>query len=205
MNLAEIFSGPLTPAKWRALGEHLTGGIVRGGPGVRIRQVGNKVLVSAKRRFGGGGAGTPSEPCPFGEIISIPDTDPVQKGIRGGVIYCGDQTWNMDPQDLNLAGAGVWLVWITISVEVNRDDDETIILPGIKTGTRPTGDWDKTAWTEGTDYPANTAPVAETGAGTIRVPLGKLTIASGAATFEAAGCGSITIGQCAGTLSHARG
>jgi hypothetical protein len=142
--------------------------------------------------------------CPFGEIITIPDSDPPAKGIRGGVIYCGDQTWNMDPQSLNLTATGVWLVSIAVSVEVNRDDDNVIILPGIKTGTQPTGDWEKTAWTEGTNYPANTAPVAATGLGTIYVPLGKLTIAAGAAGFEPAGCGNITLGQCAGTLSHSR-
>ena len=143
--------------------------------------------------------------CPFGEIITIPDTDPPLRGIRGGMIFCGVLNWNMDPQELNLQASGVWLVYIEISVEVNRDDDNVIILPGIKTGTRPTGDWGKTVWTEGTDYPDNTAPVAATGLGKIVVPLGKLTItAGGVPSFESVGCGNIRIGQCAGTLSHSR-
>lgn len=147
--------------------------------------------------------------CPFGELTTRTEGEgeaaETITSIRGGIIYCGNQTWNMDAQDLDMAADGVWLVWITIAVEVNRDDDDEIILPGIETGTRPTGDWDKTAWTTGTDYPANDSPVASTGIGTIRVPIGKLTIADGVATLERAGCGHITIAQCAGTLSHARG
>lgn len=141
----------------------------------------------------------------FWEIITLPDTDPVQKAIRGGIIYCGDQTWNMDPQPLDLEVDGVWLVSMAITCESNRDDDGEILLPGILTGTRPTGDWEKTAWTTGTDYPDNDPPDVSDGLGTIHVPLGKLTIADGVATMERAGCGSITVGQCAGTLSHTRG
>lgn len=151
---------------------------------------------------GGGGS---SGPCSFGEIITIPNTDPAETGIRGGVIYCGDQNWNMDPQTIDLETDGVWLVYLTIPVEVNRDDDGEILLPGILTGTRPTGDWDKTAWTSGTDYPDSTPPEASDGAGEIIVPLGKLTIADGAATFDPAGCGNITITHCAGMLGHTRG
>lgn len=56
MELSEIFSGPMTPAKWRALGEHLQNGTVRGGPGLRVRQVGRHTILSAKRRFPVGGA-----------------------------------------------------------------------------------------------------------------------------------------------------
>lgn len=142
--------------------------------------------------------------CYFGEIIDIPDTDPVEKGIRGGIVYCGDQNWNFDPQEVNLAVNGKWLVYLEIDVEVNRDDDEEIILPGIKTGTKPTGDWDTLTWSSGVDYPDNTNPDVTTGEGTIIVPLGKLTVQDGVATFDRAGCGNITITQCGGVLSHER-
>lgn len=57
MDLSDIFSGAFTPAKWKALGEHLAGGVVRGGPGVRVRNVGNRIIISARRRFGGGTSG----------------------------------------------------------------------------------------------------------------------------------------------------
>lgn len=204
MDLSDIFSGALSPAKWRALGEYLASGTVRGGTGVRVRTVGGKVILSAKRGRGSS-TSAPADACPFGEVVTTPDSDPATKSISGGIIFCGDQTWNLDPQLLNLTAAGVWLVSIEVSCEVNRDDDGEILLPGVKTGTRPTGDWTKTAWTTGTDYPDNTPPDASTGNGTINIPLGKLTIADGAATFEKAGCGNITIEHCAGTLSHTRG
>lgn len=160
---------------------------------------------------GGTSSGAPpASPCHFGEIITIPDSDPPARGIRGGVIYCGDSIWNMAPQVLNLATAGAWLVSFEIQVDVNRDDDESVILPGIKTGTKPT-EWTKTPWTEEADYPTATPPVAETGMATVIVPLGKLTITiapeatTGTATFERVDCGHITLGHCAGTLNHTRG
>ena len=104
---------------------------------------------------GESGGGTP---CPFGEIITWKDGTLTKTGIRGGLILCGDQNWNLDPQELNPQTNGVWLVSIGFEVEVNRDDDGELLLPGVKTGTKPTGNWTQTAWSEGTDYPANTAP-----------------------------------------------
>ena len=152
-----------------------------------------------------GGGGATAEFCPFGEVITIPGSDPPAQGIRGGVVHCGDQNWNFDPQEINLAVNGIWLVYLdVVDLEVNRDDDGEILMPGVKTGTKPTGDWGKTAWSIGTDYPENTEPVASTGIGSIILPLGKLTIADGAATFERAGCGNFTITHCAGTLGYTR-
>jgi hypothetical protein len=170
--------------------------------GGKMRVYPNGTVIEIKPKEASGGS-SPSE-CPFGEIIDIPDTDPIEKGIRGGVVYCGDQNWNFDPQELNLSVDGTWLVYLEIDVEVNRDDDEEIILPGIKTGTKPTGDWSKITWSIGTDYPDNDPPDVNTGNGTIIIPLGKLKIEDDVATFNPAGCGNIIIGQCGGTLSHSR-
>jgi hypothetical protein len=171
------------------------GGLLRESPN------GTTIQIDGGR---GGGAISSVTSCAFGEIITIPDSDPPALGIRGGLVHCGDQNWNIDPQELALEIDGVWLVYLEIDLEANRDDDGEILLPGVKTGTRPTGDWGKIAWTFATDYPANTEPVASTGLGTIILPLGKLTIADGAATFERTGCGNFTIGHCAGTLSYSR-
>lgn len=147
-----------------------------------------------------------SASCPFGEIIPVDDETSYTKGIRGGIIHCGDQNWNIDYQGLTLAAdRTTWLVSISVSCEVNRDDDGDLLLPGVKTGTRPSGDWTKTAWTVGKDYPDNTDPVASTGKGTVILPIGKLTIANGVATLEAAGCGHFTITHCAGSLGYTRG
>ena len=166
-----------------------------------IYRLASRKYVSRK----GGAGGGVSSACHFGEIITVPDSDPEEKAIRGGIIHCGDQNWNIDYQGLNLAAAGAWLVSLSVDCEVNRDDDGELLLPGVKTGTKPTGDWTKTAWTTGTDYPDNTEPVASTGNGTVILPIGKLTIADGAATLEAAGCGNFTITHCAGTIGYTRG
>jgi hypothetical protein len=202
MNLSDIFSGKITDAKWRALGEYLQGGSISAGPGLRTRRVGNKTVISATRRAGGGGV--IASPCPFGQIISVDDETAFTAGINGGVIHCGDQNWEMSYQGVNLAVSGVWLVYIEVAVEVNRDDDEELLLPGVKTGTRPTGDWGKTPWTDPTDYPANTAPVASTGLGTVILPIGKLTVAAGVARLENTSCGHFTVTHCAGTLGYTR-
>ena len=50
MDFRDIFSGSPTPAKWKALGDFLMGGAMRGGNGVRVRQLGNRTIVSAKRQ-----------------------------------------------------------------------------------------------------------------------------------------------------------
>ncbi len=49
----------MTPAKWRALGSYLAGSVIRGGPGMRVRRMGNKTIVTAKRRFSSGVAENP--------------------------------------------------------------------------------------------------------------------------------------------------
>lgn len=142
--------------------------------------------------------------CPFGRIITWQDGEDTITGIQGGIIHCGTENWNIDPQALNLAVDGVWLVWLEIDCTVNLDDDSEILLPGVDTGTQPTGDWSKAAWTLGDNYPANTAPTIPTGNGTVILPVGKLTIADAAATLENAGCGHFIVTHCAGTIGYSR-
>lgn len=142
--------------------------------------------------------------CPFGQIIKwIGESSETITGIRGGIILCGDQNWNIDNQAIDLTTNGAWLISISVSCTANTDDDSTLLLPGIQTGTRPTS-WSLTAWSEGTDYPSNTAPALPSGDGVIILPLGKLTITDGAADFEPTGCGNFTINHCVGTLSFSR-
>jgi len=143
--------------------------------------------------------------CFFGRIITWTEGSTTKTGIKGGILYCGDQNWNISPQELNLAVSGKWLVYLAVEVEVNTDDDGELLLPNVKTGTKPTGDWGKLPWSTTADYPDNDNPSIPSGSGTINVPIGTLTIADGAATLDPAGCGNITITHCAGTLSHTRG
>jgi hypothetical protein len=60
MDFPDIFKGTPTPAKWAALGEYLRDGEISCGPGLRLRRVGNKSLITARRfkgAIGGGGGG----------------------------------------------------------------------------------------------------------------------------------------------------
>lgn len=50
MTLRDIFQGPLSPAKWRALGEYLSSSGIRAGKGTMVRQVGNQHVISVRRQ-----------------------------------------------------------------------------------------------------------------------------------------------------------
>jgi hypothetical protein len=154
----------------------------------------------------GGGGNTESMPCPFGELVTIPqESGPAHKGIRGGVIYCGDK--NLAADDLNINGfaTGTRKLYIEIPVEVNMDDDSELLLPGVKTSSKSsiaTGDWKTTT----DNYPDNDNPTIPGGTGTIIIPIGIVTKSeSGSFTFIPNSCGDVTVNHCAGTLSFTRG
>lgn len=140
--------------------------------------------------------------CTFGQIVRI---DGSAQGIRGGLITCGDKNFNVPDYEINVGADGEKVIYITIPCEANMDDDSELILPGIKTSSAAslTG----ADWTVGSSYPANTNPtVASSGIGTFIFPIGSITITSGVASnFVPTGCGTCTISQCSGTLSHTRG
>ena len=163
------------------------------------------VVPERQRRVAGSTATT----CYFGEVITYPVGEETKTGIRGGNIACGNKNFNVPNKELNLASNGVTLIYLEISVTANNDDDGEILLPGIETSTEttPSGFWKSASWTAEpvTQYPDNTRPLVTTGVGKIIVPIGKMTIADGAATLEAVGCGNITINHCGGTLTAARG
>jgi hypothetical protein len=122
--------------------------------------------------------------------------------IKGGIIHCGDKNFTVPNYEIDLGDNGRKLLYFEIECESNRDDDNEIFLPAVKTSA-----WEP-AWEDTSDdeYPDNTHPVLATGLGTIIVPVGELIIASGSlSAFNATGCDNITISQCAGTLSYSRG
>ena len=127
MDLSDIFSGALSPAKWRALGDYLAGGTIRSGPGLRVRQVGNQTLVTARRSRGGSGGGSGATTCNFGSIINYTvgtgEAAETKTGIRGGIIFCGDKNFNVEHNELDLGTDGEWLISIQLECEANRDDD----------------------------------------------------------------------------------
>ena len=160
------------------------------------------------RPIPGGSSGGSSSPCPFGSIISIDDETAYVKGIRGGLIICGDRNFNIEYQGLDTDETtnGVWLVQITLSdIECAVDDDGEIFLPGVITSTS-TPAWALVAWTDPTDYGSNTNPASPAApTGSVVIPVGKLTITDGVPSLANVGCGTVTIGQCAGILSVSRG
>jgi hypothetical protein len=123
--------------------------------------------------------------------------------IRGGILYAGDATLNVDDHELSVATNGTWLLSLQLDVEANRDTNNEIILPGIKTTTDIPA-YNLKPWTEGTNYDPNTNPNVSDGIGTIVIPIGKLIIENNIARLEAAECGNIRVLQCGGVLSHER-
>lgn len=84
MNLPEIFSGPITQAKWRELGRYLTGGVIRGGSGVRVRNVGGKTIISRVKARPPGPSDAAEDP-PFLIRCSIdPDTSELRLYVSKG-------------------------------------------------------------------------------------------------------------------------
>ena len=169
---------------------------------------GTSFVIPVGGRNGGGGGGSSS--CTFGEITTWTEGEDTLKGIRGGLISCGDKNFNVANHEVNPATDGDWLVYLEIECESNRDDDDELILSGIKTSseTDPDSFWQTVPYDPGppvTQYPDNTNPTVATGIGTIIIPLGRLVVDDGIMSFTYAGCGNVTIGQCGGTLSHSRG
>lgn len=174
-------------------------------------------LAYVRLHAGGGGAAAP-EICPFGEIYtyqdgSDSDAEP-NPAIRGGMVYCGDKNFLVPPDVIDLTVTGAWLAFMRIECESNRDDDEEIFLPGIKTSADDvTTFWDEITWTADpvVTYEDNVNPDISTGLGTIIIPIGKYTVTAGVGggpntlKLEPVGCGDITINQCGGTLSFTRG
>ena len=196
---------PILASDWNLLIEAIAARTPRPSPGLELLLSSGGFIYRLRPTAAGESA--PAPPCPFGRIVTWVEGEgesAVSKtGILGGLIHCGDQNWNIDNQELNLGADGTWLVSIEVDCEVNRDDDGELLLPGVKTGTKP-DEWTRTAWNEGDDYPGNTAPEAETGTGTVVLPIGKLTIRNGSARLEATGCGNFTVTHCAGSLGYTR-
>jgi len=139
--------------------------------------------------------------CSFGQMVRV-DGAP---GIRGGLILCGDKNFNVTNYEIDGAADGEKVIFIAIPCEANMDDDQELILPGIKTSSAAS--ITAADWNVADVYPVNTNPtVAYAGIGEFIFPLGTITITDGVASnFAPTGCGTCTITQCAGTLSHTRG
>ena len=158
-------------------------------------------LAKRKSEPSGGGGGGGSGPCPFGDVIPIPDTDPAENGVSGGLVFCGDQNYDVAPYHIPAEGFGKVRLWLELTdIELVTDDDVEVILSGVVTSTSaPT--WQSATWAEETTYPTNTNPSTPTATGTIIIPIGVLTYQSGGGSFVAVACGPRWVSACDGILS----
>ena len=191
---------PILAKDWNLLIDALEARTPRPSAGLELVFTSGGFAYRARRSAASGG-GESGAPCPFGEIITWRDGETAKTGIRGGIVHCGDQNWNMDNHEVNLATSGDWLVYLSVDCTVNLDDDGEILLPGVETGTKPSS-WGTSAG--GGDYPDNSNPTPPGGSGTVILPIGRLIVADGRATLTPAGCGNFTVTHCAGTLGYSR-
>lgn len=146
------------------------------------------------------GAVTVNTQCAFGEAFAVDG----EWFLRGGVVYCGDKNFVVPAQPVNATLDGEYLVSIKLAgIKANTDDDEEIILPGVKTSTG-TPAWHNKVYSEGTNYDSNTNFTGPTSSGSIVVPIGRMVIEDDVVVLAFASCGNITVTQCAGILSHSR-
>jgi hypothetical protein len=147
----------------------------------------------------GSSSGGGSNFCIFGELVTVPDSDPPEQAIRGGIIHCATNNWFIADEVVSTATDYDLLVWISVACVVNTDDDGELLLPDIASGTEPT------TWGSGASYPANTAPTVAAPTATVILPIGRLIVADGVASFVPSGCGNFTVTHCAGTVGYTRG
>ena len=152
------------------------------------------------RRTGTASDTSSPPPCPFGGLVSMEVAGETVTAIRGGTVHCGDKNFVIDDKQTPTSD-GDWLAYLSVGCEVNQDDDSSILLPGVKTGTAPSGIRYMSA---GSGYSDNSNPEAGSGQGTIILPIGTVSVTDGKARFLPDGCGNFTIEHCAGTLNYHR-
>jgi hypothetical protein len=175
---------------------------------MRANQIGNVAGGKLKRTANGTtievspvpkiARGASAEICIFGELIPVPDSDPPEQAMRGGIIHCGPNNWFIADEAVDTSTDYDLLVWISVSCVVNTDDDGELLLPGIASGTEPV------TWSSGASYPANTPPTVASPSATVILPIGRLVVADGVASFTPSGCGNFTVTHCAGEIGYSR-
>lgn len=197
-------AGAVTPAAWNAmvsyveeLEKRLLALIPQSSPDISINHSANGFSAHLKRRSVSGASIPPATTCPFGSIVSVPDTSPVQKVILGGPVICGDDNYTVADYPIDLYSEVDTLLWLEVTFDVATDEDAQIFLPGIAASTGISG------WLSGSSYPDNETPTDPADpAGKIILPIGNLvvTIPEGAtrgnAAFYNTGCGPFRVNFC---------
>ena len=185
---------PILASDWNTMVDALAARTPR--PSATLEIVSTSGGFSYRARQTAGSTGAAASDCPFGQIITWTEDEQSKTGIRGGVVYAGDKVWNVPDMELNLEADGTFLVWLEIGVTANTEDD--VLLPGLETSTEP--EWQQVGSDDG-DYPDQEIPEAPEGTGKAIVAIGLLTIKDGAAKLSPAGCGTIYVSHCPGSLT----
>lgn len=168
-------------------------------------------IQRGKLRLGGGGT---IIACPFGELVSEVNEgdDEATIKLRGGMVFVGDKNITIKNWDIQSESVRDVKLFMRIPVTVNKDDDNTILLPGIDTTTwAPTETNSIEEIGEESEYPVNTDPTLPSGDGEIIIPIGnlKIEIPEGAtkpvAKFTPVSCGNKSVIHCAGFLTYQSG
>ena len=188
---------PILASDWNTLVDAIAARTARPSAGLEV--VSSSGGFSYRVRQVAGGPGVAAPDCPFGQIITWVVGEQLKTGIKGGVVYAGDKVWNVPTKELNLASTGTFLVWLEIGVTANIEDE--VLLPGLETSTEP--EW-KQVGSSGGNYPDQTIPIAPEGIGKAIVAIGLLTIKDDTAKLASAGCGTIHVAHCPGSLTAER-
>jgi hypothetical protein len=189
---------PSLASDWNTMVDALAARTPRPSAGLEI--VSTSGGFSYRARQAAASTGAALSDCPFGQIVTWVEDETSKTGIKGGVIYAGDKVWNVSNKELNLEATGTFLVWLEIGVTANVGNG--VLLPGLQTSTVP--EW-KQVGSDGGNYPDQTIPTAPAGTGKAVVAIGLLTITDGAATLSPAGCGTIRVTHCPGSLTAEHG
>jgi hypothetical protein len=185
---------PILASDWNTMVDALAARTPR--PSATLEIVSSSGGFSYRARQAAASTGAALSDCPFGQIVTWVEDETLKTGIRGGVVYAGDKVWNVSNKELNLEATGTFLVWLEIGITANVGDG--VLLPGLQTSTAP--EW-KQVGSDGGNYPSQTIPIAPAGTGKVIVAIGLLTIKDGAAKLSPAGCGTIHVTHCPGSLT----
>lgn len=189
---AEIEDGPSIPADTDTLIHYELAKIVSAYPNGAWYSVADQTRWEPIY-IGDEGGGTATI-CPFGTWRKASGT---AGEIIGGPLYAGSDVHDVEAYNIDL-GDRTKVVWI--SVEFTPREADGVLLSGIATSSAPT-------WNEEDSYPAQTIPTIESGyatPGTAIVAIGTITVTGDIIKFEPAGCGSITVHHCPGSIYHTR-
>lgn len=199
MDLNQIFTGILTPAKWRELGRYLMSQQIRSGHGVRVTKTQSGILISAAAR--GREMAAAATCLPFYQVFIEPNpAAPSQPRtmLRGGIVSGGATNTIVADIELELQTGGTArpngtrLFLIVNFTAVTADD---VLMPGVAT----INSTSLTYVAPGAAVPDNKLPKSSDATGRIHISLGE--IQSG--RFVPVKCGDKTIYHCPGSINHA--